>query len=125
VILETSDVMPVLKGKIIRSAPGYWGPDEIVRPHLIFTGLPSRQIMDLHSYRDVIARYSVTKFPYNVDNIVPSFAVERPGGQEYWSGSNVLIYHISNGLNNIDRNRAADRILLNLIFFSTQAELHR
>ena len=120
-----------LKGKIEDSGPRFWGRDDIVKPHPIFNNLPSRCLMDLYFYRDLIARSSIVDFEEkNTDNIVPTFAVGKPGGQGYWSGSNLLVYNVGSGkvivstlrlLDNFGKNPAADRILLNMVAFASKS----
>ena len=106
------------------SAPRFWGRDDIVRRHAIFEGLPSGRLMDLTFYGDVIARQSFTGFGDDVENVSPSFALGRPGGDGYWAGSSLLAYRIGRGrallstlriLDNLGRHPAADRLVLNMI----------
>ncbi|MGI8988343.1 MAG: CocE/NonD family hydrolase [Bryobacteraceae bacterium] len=129
VLLEPAALPEVLKGKIVNSAPLFWGRDDVVKPHPIFEGLPSQRLMDLRFYRDVIARSSITDFDSDAENIVPAFAVGRPGGPGYWAGSNLLSYRWGEGwviistlrlLENLGKDPAADRIMLNLVSFATK-----
>ena len=112
--------------KQVDSAPYWWGRDDIVKPHPIFAGLPSRCLMDLTVYRDVIPYKSFTEFDPGWEVLVPSFALGRPGSG-YWSGANMAIYRLGEGqvivstlrlLENLGRHPAADRIVLNLVSFA-------
>ena len=56
--------------------------------------------------------------------VVPSFALGKPGGAGYWSGSNLILYRRGEGrvvlstlrlLENLGKHPPADRIVLNLI----------
>lgn len=114
-------------GTIEDSGPRFWGRDDIVKPHPIFDGLPARRLMDLYFYRDLIARRSIVGFGKDTENVVPTFAVGKPGGQGYWAGSNLLVYNIRRGkvivctlriMENLERNPAADRVLLNMVSFA-------
>ena len=127
ILLEPGTLPPELVGKIEDSGPRFWGRDDIVTPQPIFDGLPSRRLMDLYFYRDLIARDSVVSFPGEANNVVPSFAVGKPGGAGYWAGSNLLIYRLGRGkvivctlriLENLEKNPAADRVLLNMVSFA-------
>lgn len=129
ILLDPTRMPARLKGRIEDSGPRYWGRDDIVKPHPIFNNLPSRCLMDLYFYRDLIAASSIIDFDKNADNIVPTFAVGKPGGQGYWAGSNLLIYNFGSGkvivstlriLPNLGKNPAADRILLNMVAFASK-----
>ena len=83
--------------------------------------------MDLYFYRDLIALKSIVGFGSGAENVVPTFAVGKPGGQGYWSGSNLLVYNVGHGkvivctlriLENLEKNPAADRLFLNMIAFA-------
>ncbi len=127
-ILLEPDALPAsMTGKIEDSGPRFWGRDDVVKPHPIFHGLPSRRLMDLYFYRDLIARRSIVNFSADTENVVPTFAVGKPGGQGYWAGSNLLIYNVGRGevivstlriLENLEKNPAADRVLLNMVSFA-------
>jgi hypothetical protein len=127
ILLDPVALPPGLEGKIEDSGPRFWGRDDIVTPHPIFSGLPSRRLMDLYFYRDLIARSSIVAFPTDAENVVPSFAVGKPGSPGYWAGSNLLIYRLGQGrvivstmriLENLEKNPAADRVLLNMVSFA-------
>ncbi|HWB95130.1 MAG TPA: CocE/NonD family hydrolase, partial [Bryobacteraceae bacterium] len=129
ILLEPSRLPEGLKGKLDHSAPYFWGRDDIVKPHAIFEGLPSGSLMDLLFYRDLIARDSVTDFDERAENLIPTFALGRPGGQGYWAGSNLLIYSLGEGKvivstlrleENLGRHPAADRLFLNLVTFAAK-----
>jgi hypothetical protein len=128
ILLDPTTLPSALGGAIEDSGPRFWGRDDIVKPHPIFDGLPSRRLMDLYFYRDLIARKSIVGFSNGAENVVPTFAVGKPGGQGYWSGSNLLVYNVGRGkvivctlriLENLEKNPAADRVLLNMIAFAT------
>jgi hypothetical protein len=127
ILLDPSALPPELGGSIEDSGPRFWGRDDIVTPHPVFDGLPSRRLMDLFFYRDLIARKSIVGFGKDTENVVPTFAVGKPGGQGYWSGSNLLVYNVGRGkvivctlriLDNLEKNPAADRVLLNMLSFA-------
>jgi hypothetical protein len=127
ILLDPNTLPSALGGTIEDSGPRFWGRDDIVKPHPIFDGLPSRRLMDLYFYRDLIARKSIVGFSNSAENVVPTFAVGKPGGQGYWAGSNLLVYNVGRGkvivctlriLENLDKNPAADRVLLNMIAFA-------
>ena len=112
------------KLRLSDTAPRYWGRDDVVMPHPYFDGLPAAQLMDLLYYRDLIATHSLMGFPEGARNIVPAFAVGRPGGKGYSVGSNLLTVPLGRGtvvlstlrlIENLGRHPAADRLLLNLI----------
>jgi hypothetical protein len=127
ILVDPVSLPAELSGKIEDSGPRFWGRDDVVKPHPIFNGLPSRQLMDLYFYRDLIARKSIVDFGSDTLNVVPSFAVGKPGGPGYWAGSNLLIYNVGKGkvivstlriLENLNRNPAADHVLLNMVSFA-------
>ncbi len=112
------------KGKLEDSAGYFWGRDDIVRPHPIFAGLPSRCVMDLTFYRDVVPYKSFTGMDQHGEVVVPCFALGHPGTQGYWSAANMVSYPFGEGkvivstlrlLENIGSHPAADRIILNLL----------
>ncbi len=116
------------KGKLDDSAGYFWGRDDIVKPHPIFEKLPSRSVMDLSFYRDIIPYQSFVEMNETAEVIVPCFSLGRPGGQGYWSGANMLIYRFGEGrvvvstlglLENLGRHPAADQIILNLLSFAS------
>ncbi len=129
------DRLPVEhKPKLVDSGPRYWGRDDIVKPHPFFEGLPTGRLMDLFYYRDVIATRSLIEFGGNAENIVPAFSVGRPGGDGYWSGSNLLILPVGKGrvvlstlqlMDNLGRHPAADRIVINLLRYGRTGESQR
>lgn len=130
VVLEPSTLPKNIPGKLENSAPLYWGRDDVVKPHPIFAGLPARQLMDLNFYGSVIARTSITDFQEDAENLVPAFAVGRPGGPGYWAGSNLLAVKHGKGklifstlrlTENLGKHPAADRILLNLVSFAAES----
>jgi hypothetical protein len=127
ILLEPVNLPPELGGTVEDSGPRFWGRDDIVKPHSIFDGLPSRCLMDLYFYRDLIARRSIVGFGKETENVVPAFAVGKPGAQGYWAGSNLLVYKIGRGkvivctlriVKNLEKNPAADRVLLNMVSFA-------
>ena len=115
------------KGKLVDSAGYYWGRDDIVKPHPLFDGLPSRCLMDLTFYRDIVAYKSFTEMASDAEVVVPCFALGQPGGLGYWSGANLVIQRFGAGsiiittlrlLENLGNHPAGDRIVLNLVSFA-------
>jgi hypothetical protein len=122
--------LPLAKrGKLDEDSAGYfWGRDDVVKPHPIFDGLPSRCVMDLRFYRDVVPYKSFLEVDEKAEVVVPCFALGRPGGQGYWSAANLVIYRFGAGrivvstlrlLENLGRHPAADQILLNLLAYAS------
>jgi hypothetical protein len=116
------------KGKLDDSAGYFWGRDDIVKPHPIFEKLPSRCVMDLSFYRDIIPYKSFVEMDEKAEVVVPCFSLGRPGGQGYWSGTNMHVYRFGEGrvvvstlrlLENLGRHPAADQIVLNLLSFAS------
>ncbi len=119
------------KGKLVNSAGMYWGRDDIIRPHAIFAGLPSRTLMDLTYYRDIVPAKSFTGFE-TAEVIAPCFALGHPGGAGYFSGANLLALRAGKGelvlstlrlMENLGTHPAADRIVLNLISYAARRAL--
>ena len=121
--------LPLAKrGKLEEDSAGYfWGRDDIVMPHPTFEALPSRCVMDLHFYRDIIPYRSFLELDETAEVIVPCFALGRPGGQGYWSAANLVIYRFGAGkiiistlrlLENLGRHPAADQIVINLLAYA-------
>lgn len=115
------------KGKLDDSAGYFWGRDDIVKSHAIFEKLPSRCVMDLTFYRDIIPYTSFVEMDEKAEVVVPCFSLGRPGGQGYSSGANMLIYHFGEGkvvvstlrlLENLGRHPAADQIILNMLAYA-------
>ncbi len=115
------------KGKLDDSAGYFWGRDDIVKSHAIFEKLPSRCVMDLTYYRDIIPYMSFVEMDEKAEVVVPCFSLGRPGGQGYSSGANMLIYRFGEGkvvvstlrlLENLGRHPAADQIILNMLAYA-------
>jgi hypothetical protein len=122
--------LPLAKrGELDKDSAGYfWGRDDIVRPHAIFESLPSRCLMDLTFYRDIVAYESFTEMDENAEVVVPCFALGRAGGQGYWSGANLVVYRFGEGkiiastlrlLENLGAHPAAAQIVLNLATYAS------
>lgn len=116
------------KGKLVETAGYWWGRDDVVRPHAIFDGLPSRTLMDLTFYRDLVPSQSLAEFEAG-EVVVPCFAIGRPGGQGYWAGANLVIHRVGDGkvvistlrlLENLGKHPAADRIVVNLVAWAAR-----
>jgi hypothetical protein len=71
IVLDTAVWLSALQGEWNDSAPEFWGRDDIVKPHPIFEGLPSRMIMDLRFYPDVIARVLIVGRPAGITGPSP------------------------------------------------------
>ncbi len=117
------------RGKLDEDSAGYfWGRDDIAKPHPIFESLPSRCVMDLSFYRDIIPSKSFLELDEKAEVIVHCFALGRPGGQGYWSAANLVMYRFGEGtiivstlrlLETLGRHPAADRMVLNLLTYAS------
>jgi hypothetical protein len=127
---EKDGALTAVPARVVPSGPAFWGRDDVVLPHRIFEGLPARTLMDPDDYGQIVPHESLEGFPANAEVIVPCFAAGIPfarPAEGYWSGANLLAIPVGEGklvistlrlLDELEKNPAADRILLNLISYA-------
>ena len=104
--------------------------EDVAKQHPVFAGLQAGGIMDWDYYGQIIPQYVFDGQDLPDDVAAATFAVGY-GASGYASGLLVGAYRLGQGwfvlntlriLENLDRNPAADRLLLNMIRYATSLE---
>jgi beta-galactosidase len=114
-----------------RTARGMWIPvGHYTRNHPIFDGLPTGGFMG-HPYQNVVANYTITNLPGKAIAGSVSWDVIRDyrGPTEWWHGADMAVLEYGEGelilstlriVENLGRDPVADKLLFNLIKWSTR-----
>ncbi|CAK4851049.1 unnamed protein product [Aphanomyces euteiches] len=116
------------KGKLERFYNWLYHKEEIAKQHPVFTGLQAGGIMDWNYYDQMIPHYMFEEIELPNQVMSASFAVGYTCQGGYKSGINLGAYSLGTGtlilntfriLENLERNPAADLLLLNLLQYAS------
>ena len=122
------------KGALVQEGGSVYHRDDFARKHPIFDGLPSGGVLDYEYYRELLERFFVDQDSAERLDVVAATchvgACMWPEG--YRSGTLISVHGHGRGrfvlnalriVENLGRNPAADRLLLNLVRLPTKGEV--
>ncbi len=114
------------KGRFTGGRALWWSIDHFVKAHPIFDGMPSNRLMDPCYYRLVWPSETLVGASEG-ETVAGAFGIGCIGHGGYWSGADVAVHPFGKGrmilntllvVENLGRDPAADRLLLNLVTFA-------